>query len=73
MAEVASVQKYNHELTKRNNALEKRNAELEAENAKMKAQIEGYITELRVCRFCSHYHEDCSPTDGSCRPHWRGL
>lgn len=47
--------------------------ELRAENKRLKEQIEAYVGEFRVCRFCMHIHEDCSPTDGSCRPKWRGL
>lgn len=46
---------------------------LEAENARLRKQIEAYVTEFRVCRFCANYHGDCSPTDGSCKPKWRGL
>ena len=73
MAEIESVQRYNARLTLRNKELMARNGELLVENAKLKRQIDAYVCELRVCRFCSHFHEDCSPTDGSCRPHWRGL
>ena len=48
-------------------------SELERENARLMRQIEGYVCEFRVCRFCAHIHEDCSPTGGNCRPKWRGL
>ena len=47
--------------------------ELRAENKRLKEQIEAYVGEFRVCRFCMHVHEDCSPTGGECRPKWRGL
>ena len=52
---------------------EKRIQELEEENKQLKRQIEGYVCEFRVCRFCANAHGDCSPTDGSCRPKWGGL
>ena len=48
--------------------------ELMAENERLKRQINGYIAEFRVCRFCANVHSDCSPTDStSCYPRWRGL
>lgn len=47
--------------------------ELEEENRRLKVQIERYVGEFRVCRFCAHVRGDCSPTDGSCAPKWRGL
>ena len=47
--------------------------EMETENARMRRQIEAYVCQFRVCRFCTEYHSDCSPTDGSCHPRWRGL
>ena len=53
--------------------LEKRCGELERENARLKKQIEQYVCEFRVCRFCKNMHSDCSPTDGSCYPRWGGL
>lgn len=53
--------------------LKKKCEALEAENARMKRQIEAYVCEFRVCRFCTEFHSDCSPTDGSCYPRWRGL
>jgi hypothetical protein len=46
---------------------------LEEENTRMRQQIGAYVCEFRVCRFCSNLHADCSPTDGSCVPMWRGL
>ncbi len=48
-------------------------AALEEENTRMRQQIGSYVCEFRVCRFCSNLHADCSPTDGSCVPMWRGL
>ena len=47
--------------------------ELEEENRRLKRQIDGYVCEFRVCRFCKNMHSDCSPTDGSCYPRWGGL
>lgn len=48
--------------------------ELRAENKRLKEQIEAYVTEFRICRFCTEIHSDCSPTDSrSCYPRWRGL
>ena len=48
--------------------------ELMAENEALKRQIDGYVREFRVCRFCTEIHSDCSPTDAnSCFPRWRGL
>ena len=46
---------------------------LEQENTQMRQRIGAYVCEFRVCRFCSNLHADCSPTDGSCVPMWRGL
>ena len=46
---------------------------LEAENKRLREQIEGYVCEFRVCRFCANYHKDCTPTGGDCKPKWRGL
>lgn len=48
--------------------------ELKAENARLKRQIDDYVREFRVCRFCTEVHSDCSPTDSkTCFPRWRGL
>lgn len=48
--------------------------ELKHENTRMRKQIEAYVGEFRVCRFCTEIHSDCSPTDSSsCYPRWRGL
>ena len=47
--------------------------ELMAENERLKRQIDAYVCEFRVCRFCAWYKKDCSPTDGNCVPKWRGL
>ena len=48
--------------------------ELMAENERLKRQIDGYVREFRVCRFCTEVHSDCSPTDSkTCFPRWRGL
>ena len=52
---------------------DKRINELEAENATLKRKIEKYVTEFRVCRFCAHKHEACSPTGAGCSPKWCGL
>lgn len=46
---------------------------LREENKRMREQIERYVSEFRVCRFCMHIHEDCSPTGASCKPQWGGL
>jgi hypothetical protein len=46
---------------------------LRAENDRLKKQIERYVVEFRVCRFCKHMHEDCSPTGIECTPVWGGL
>lgn len=27
----------------------------------------------RICRLCKYADADCSPTDGSCKPEWKGL
>lgn len=53
--------------------IEVRVRELEEENKRLKRQIEMYVEEFRVCRFCTELHSDCSPTDGSCHPRWGGL
>ena len=47
--------------------------ELRRENAALRELIEKYVGEFRVCRFCLHRHEDCSPTGSECRPKWGGL
>lgn len=47
--------------------------ELRRENAALRELIEKYVGEFRVCRFCVHRHEDCSPTGSECRPKWGGL
>lgn len=47
--------------------------ELEAENKMLKERINNYVCEFRVCRFCIHRHEDCSPTGMTCNPKWGGL
>ena len=46
---------------------------LEDENKRLRELIERYVGEFRVCRFCVHRHEDCSPTGSECRPKWGGL
>ena len=48
-------------------------AKLKEENARLREKIEAYVGEFRVCRFCMHRHEDCSPTGGECKPRWGGL
>ena len=48
--------------------------ELEAEIERLHRQINAYIHEFRICRFCAEIHSDCSPTDSkTCFPRWRGL
>ena len=47
--------------------------QLEEENRRLKRQIESYVIEFRVCRFCANLHKDCTPTDGNCIPKWCGL
>lgn len=47
--------------------------DLRRENAALRELIEKYVGEFRVCRFCAHRHEDCSPTGSECRPKWGGL
>ena len=49
------------------------NWRLEDENQRLKGLIEKYVSEFRVCRFCVHRHEDCSPTGIECSPVWGGL
>ena len=62
------------ELLAQNRKLEIKLREVEEENRRLKRQITGYVTEFRVCRFCSEVHSDCSPTDSkTCYPRWRGL
>lgn len=46
---------------------------LRAENERLKKLIMDYMGEFRLCRFCAHVHEDCSPTDATCKPKWGGL
>ena len=45
----------------------------------LKQHIKGLEEELslaveacRICRLCTHRDADCSPTDYSCKPKWRG-
>lgn len=47
--------------------------DLRAENQRLKRQIEDYVCEFRVCRFCKFVHADCTPTGGECHPKWGGL
>ena len=47
--------------------------ELENEVTRLRKQIQDYVLEFRVCRFCAEIHGDCSPTGGNCHPKWRGL
>ena len=61
------------DLMDQNRALLIRVRDLEEENRRLKRQIDSYVCEFRVCRFCTEYHSDCSPTDGSCHPRWGGL
>lgn len=53
--------------------LRQRVAALEEENIRLRRQIGAYVAEFRVCRFCANLHADCSPTDATCFPQWRGL
>lgn len=46
---------------------------LKDENRRLKRQIEDYVCEFRVCRWCKNIHADCSPTGGECHPKWGGL
>jgi hypothetical protein len=46
---------------------------LRAENERLRKLLMDYLDEFRLCRFCANIHADCSPTDGSCKPKWRGL
>lgn len=46
---------------------------LEDENKRLRELIERYVGEFRVCRWCLHKHEDCSPTGRECNPRWGGL
>lgn len=56
------------------NQLVERIKELEAEIEQLHRQINGYVTEFRVCRFCAEIHSDCTPNDArTCFPRWRGL
>lgn len=62
------------ELLERNRELEIKVRDLTEELRQVKRQIDAYVREFRVCRFCSEVHSDCSPTDSSsCYPRWRGL
>lgn len=47
--------------------------QLEEENRRLKRQIESYVIEFRVCRFCKNLHKDCTPNGGDCNPKWCGL
>ena len=64
-------------MTEQDRELQKLRAEnkrLTEELQQTKRQIDAYVREFRVCRFCSEVHSDCSPTDSSsCYPRWRGL
>lgn len=61
-------------LLERNRKLIAKLRDVEEENRRLKRQIDGYVKEFRVCRFCAEVHSDCSPTDSkSCFPRWRGL
>lgn len=55
------------------NRLREKANRLEAENKELREALETLTGEFRVCRWCMHKHEDCSPTDGSCKPRWGGL
>ena len=46
---------------------------LTEENRQLRERIEAYVGEFRMCRFCLHKHEDCSPTGRECKPKWGGL
>ena len=46
---------------------------LKEENERLRELIERYVGEFRVCRWCLHKHEDCSPTGPECNPKWGGL
>lgn len=46
---------------------------LKEENERLRELIERYVGEFRVCRWCLHKHEDCSPTGQECNPKWGGL
>ncbi len=48
-------------------------ARLREENAELRRRLERIVGELRICRFCKHLHEDCSPTGAECDPKWWGL
>lgn len=61
-------------LLEKNRKLEIQLRDLTEENRRLRRQIDGYVKEFRVCRFCTEVHSDCSPTDSkSCFPRWRGL
>ena len=60
-------------LLSRNRDLLVRIRELEEDNRRLKRQIEEYVCEFRVCRFCKNLHKDCTPTGGDCTPKWCGL
>lgn len=45
-----------------------------------KSKIKGLEEEIKlavecckICRLCKYADADCSPTDGSCKPEWRGY
>ncbi len=64
-------------MTEQDRELQKLRAEnkrLTEELQQTKRQIDAYVREFRLCRFCTEVHSDCSPTDSSsCYPRWRGL
>lgn len=47
--------------------------ELEQENEGLREELKEIVQAASLCRYCKHADADCSPTDHSCNPEWRGL
>lgn len=46
---------------------------IKKENAKLKSVFSKYVVDYKVCRFCAHKNEDCTPTGIECAPEWEGV
>lgn len=40
--------------------------------AGLEEELELIVSCLKLCRFCKSLDADCSPSDISCKPEWRG-
>ena len=47
--------------------------ELRKRVARLEAELDDIVKKTRGCRFCENLDADCSPSDSSCLPKWRGL